>query len=46
VAQRFALGAIKAVEYLPLRERILKSLKITAYFSGGVIPPFVILEGI
>ena len=43
---RFALGAMKALEYLPPRERILKSLEIAAYFSGGVMPPFTILEGI
>jgi len=44
--EEFALGAMKALEHLPPRERILKSLEIAAYFSGGVMPPFVIEEGI
>ena len=43
--EEFALGAMKAVENLPPRERIERSLEIAAYFSGGVRPPFVILEG-
>jgi len=42
---RFALGAMKALEHLPPRERILLSLEIAAYFSGGVMPPFTILGG-
>ena len=41
----FALGAMKALEHFPPKERILKSLEIAAYFSGGVMPPFVIEEG-
>lgn len=41
-----ALGAMKALEHFPPRERIERSLEIAAYFSGGVMPPFVIEEGI
>jgi len=41
----FALGAMKALEHLPPRERIEKSLEIAAYFSGAVMAPFVVLEG-
>ncbi len=43
---RFALGAMRALSHLLPKERILKSLEIAAYFSGGVLPPFVIEEGI
>jgi len=41
----FALGAMKALEHLPPKKRILKSLEIAAYFSGGVMPPFIVEEG-
>lgn len=42
----FALGAMKALCHLPPRQRIYKSLEIAAYFSGGVMPPFIIKEGL
>jgi len=41
----FALGAMKALDFLPPRERVEKSLEIAAYFSGGVMAPFIVLEG-
>lgn len=41
--EHFALAALKAFEDLPPKERILKALEITAYFSGYVIPPFHVL---
>jgi len=36
----YALGVLKALDDLPARERVLRSLEIAAYFSGGVIGPF------
>jgi len=42
----FALGAMKASSHLPPQKRILRSLEIAAYFSGGVLPPFIIKEEI
>lgn len=42
-AEDFALGAMKALEGLLPRERIMKSLEIASHFSGGVVAPFHIL---
>jgi ATP-dependent protease HslVU (ClpYQ) peptidase subunit len=42
--REYALGAMKALESLPPRERIEKALEIAAYYSSGVIGPFHILE--
>ena len=41
--EKFALGAMKALEHLLPRQRIRRSLEIAAYFSGAVIPPFKVL---
>ena len=41
----FALGAMKALGELEPKARIRQALKIAAYFSGGVLPPFHILSG-
>jgi len=43
--EEFVLGAMKALNFLPPRERIEKALEVAAYFSGGVLPPFIVLEG-
>jgi ATP-dependent protease HslVU (ClpYQ) peptidase subunit len=40
----YALGAMKALEALPPPERILRSLEIAAYYSGGVTDPFTVIE--
>jgi ATP-dependent protease HslVU (ClpYQ) peptidase subunit len=40
----FALGALKANEYLLPRERVLSALSISAYFCPWVKPPFIVLE--
>jgi len=40
-----ALGAMKALDFLPPRERVERALEVAAYFSGGVMPPFTVLEG-
>jgi ATP-dependent protease HslVU (ClpYQ) peptidase subunit len=40
----FALGALAALEDLPARKRVERALEISAKFSGGVCPPFVILD--
>jgi ATP-dependent protease HslVU (ClpYQ) peptidase subunit len=40
----FALGAMKAFSNLEPRKRILRALEIADHFSGGVKPPFRILE--
>jgi len=40
----YALAAMKALENLSPKERILKALEISAYFSNGVSAPFTILE--
>jgi ATP-dependent protease HslVU (ClpYQ) peptidase subunit len=42
--EEFALGALKALEALPPRERVVRALEVAAYFSGGVIGPFHVLE--
>ena len=39
---KYALGAMKALEHLPPIERIGKALEISTHFSGGVLPPFQI----
>ena len=41
----FALGAMQALEQLPPRERIRKSLEISARFCGSVLAPFRVLYG-
>ena len=38
--EKYALGAMQALEHLPPRKRIMKALKIAAHFSGGVRGPF------
>lgn len=36
----YALAALKALEDLPPKKRLLKSLQITAHFADGVLAPF------
>jgi ATP-dependent protease HslVU (ClpYQ) peptidase subunit len=40
----FALGAMKALENVVPAERITKALETAAYFSGGVMRPFHVME--
>ena len=40
----YALAVMKALENLPPKERILRSLEIASYFSNGVQEPFYVLE--
>jgi len=42
--RQYALGAMSALNKLSPRERILRSLEISAYYSGGVCAPFGVLE--
>lgn len=42
--ENYILGAMKALDGIPPRERIAKSLEITACFCNGVSAPFHILE--
>lgn len=42
--EEFARGAMMALKELPPKERILKSLEISAEASAGVAPPFHFLE--
>ncbi len=42
----YALGAMRAINSNDPRKRINASLEIAAYYSGAVIPPFTILEGV
>lgn len=44
IGDSFALGAMRALGKLPCQKRIEKSLEIAAYFSMGVMPPFLILK--
>jgi len=39
----YALGALKALETLPPKERILRSLEISAHFCGAVTGPFLVV---
>lgn len=41
----YALGAMKAQGNLDPSHRITKSLEISAYFTGSVLPPFTVLDG-
>jgi len=40
----YAYGALRALDNLPAKDRILKSLEIAAYYSRGVCAPFTVLE--
>jgi ATP-dependent protease HslVU (ClpYQ) peptidase subunit len=40
--QAYALGAMKALEVLPMAERIQRSLEVSEIYSGGVRGPFLI----
>jgi ATP-dependent protease HslVU (ClpYQ) peptidase subunit len=42
--REYALGAMRASEHQPPKDRIEQALSIAAYFSGGVLPPFVVLK--
>jgi len=41
--REYALGAMRALENLPPRERILKALEIAEHFSGALKRPFLVL---
>lgn len=40
----YALGALRALETMPARERVVRALEVAAYYSGGVMGPFSVLE--
>jgi ATP-dependent protease HslVU (ClpYQ) peptidase subunit len=40
----YALGALKALEVVPARERVVRALEVAAYYSGGVMGPFSVVE--
>lgn len=42
--REYALGALKALETMPARERVVRALEVAAYYSGGVLGPFSVLE--
>lgn len=42
--RQYALGALKALETMPARKRLLRALEVAAYYSQGVMGPFLVLK--
>jgi len=42
--RQYALGALRVLETMPARERVVRALEVAAYYSGGVMGPFSVLE--
>ena len=42
--REYALGALRALENMPARQRLLRALEVAAYYSKGVMGPFLVLK--
>ena len=42
--REYALGALRALETMPARERLIRALEVAAHYSGDVMGPFLVLK--
>lgn len=42
--REYALGALRALETMPVRERLIRALEVAAHYSGDVMGPFWVLK--